>query len=166
MPGRRNNRRKGRPSRLDLTSPARARALAVLSRMRTENLSLTAAVKKAETSARSVLKYAGSALKKTAGGRYQAKPSDRLKRTLYVLTDDGKVPVEIRSSRTASRIAAYSIAVDLFVNTGDASGLEEFTGKTIKVGKASYPYITDLDVLERLGNAGEISFEDLYAPTF
>jgi hypothetical protein len=165
-------RRKRRPKsrrrahRLDLHSPARARALEVLSRMRTENLSLTRAAKKAETSARSVIKYAASALKKSAGGRYRAKPSDRLKRTLYFLTEDQKIPVEIRSSRTASKVAAYWSAVDRFLKSGDASGLVEFEGKSIRAGKTTYPFITDPDILERFGNAGEVSFEDLYAATF
>lgn len=167
MPGKRKrNRRKGRSRRLDLNAPARARALEVLSRMRTENLSLTRAAKKVETSARSVLKYAGSALKRNKAGRYQAKASDRLKRTLNFLTEDGKIPLETRSSRTASKISAHSLAAGRFLESGDPSGLAEFEGKTIRAGKITYSFITDPDILERLGNAGEVSFEDLYAATF
>lgn len=168
MPGnRRGNRGKGRSRRrLDLNSPARARALEVLSRMRSEKLSLSRATKRAQTSVRSVLKYAATALEKTPGGRYRAKPSDRLKRTVYFLTEHDKVPVVIRNSRMASRVASYWTAVDRFLKSGDASGLEAFMGKTIRVGKTDYPFVTDPDILERLGNAGVVSFEDLYASTF
>jgi hypothetical protein len=167
MPGKRKrSRRKGRSRRLDLNAPARAHALEVLSRMRTENLSLRRAAKKASTTPRTVLKYVGSALKRNKAGRYQAKASDRLTRTLNFPTEDGTIPVETRSSRTASKIAAHSLAVKRFLESGDASGLVEFEGQSIRAGKITYPFITDLEILERLGNAGEVSFEDLYAATF
>lgn len=85
-----------------MNSPARYRALEVLSRMRTEGLSMTKAARRAETSVKSIIKYVGSALKKNATGRYQAKPSDRLTRVINFYTDGGPVEITVKSSRAAS----------------------------------------------------------------
>jgi hypothetical protein len=162
MASRRKSRRSKRQARdAMLASPARARALEALSRMRTENLSMTKAARRAETSVKSVLKYAGSALKKNAAGRYQAKPSDRLTRVINFYTEGGPMEITVKSSVAASQISRHLTAVKQFLKTGDASGLKEFEGKTVKVGGTSYPFITDLDLLERLQDA--VSFEDLYA---
>jgi hypothetical protein len=144
-----------------LNSPARYRALEVLSRMRTEGLSMSKAARRAETSARSVVKYVGSALQKNTAGRYQAKASDRLTRIINFYTDGGPMEVTVKSSRVASEVSRHLTAVKQFLKTGDASGLAEFEGKAVKIGGSTYPFVTDLDLLERLQDA--VSFEDLYA---
>ena len=69
----------------------------------------------------------------------------------------------MRDSRTAARIAAHAAAVDRFLTTGDASALRQFRRKSFRAGKVAFPFLTNLRTLERLGNAGEVSFEDLYA---
>ena len=159
---RKTQRKKRKQSRTEmLSSPARFRALEVLSRMRTEGLSLTKAAQRAETSANTAIKYVGSALKKNSAGRYQAKPSDRLTRVINFYTEGGPMEITVKSSRTASEVSRHLTAVKQFLKTGDASGLAEFEGKTIKIGGESFPFVTDLDLLERLQDA--ISFEDLYA---
>jgi len=142
---------------------ARLRALDALHRMRAQGLSLTQAADRALTTPATVRKYAGSALTRAASGRYRAKPWDRLARTLNVLTPRGVEQVTVRDSRTASRIAAHAAAVDRFLKTGDARALRPFRRQSFRAGKVAFPFLTDLRTLERLGNVGEVSFEDLYA---
>jgi hypothetical protein len=156
---RKKSRRQSREARLN--APARARALDALSRMRTEGLSMSKAAVRAETSVKSIIKYVGRALKKNAVGRYQAKPADRLIRVINFYADGGPIEITVKSSRTASEVSRHLTAVKQFLKTGDASGLVEFEGKTVKIGGISYPFVTDLDLLERLQDA--VSFEDLYA---
>jgi hypothetical protein len=142
---------------------ARKRALGVLSRMRTEGKSMTAAIREVETSKRTVVRYVGSALVQQPSGRYRATLSDRFRRGLHFLTAEGQISITLYSSRLASKVAEYWTAVDHYLKTGDATRLNLFVGKTIRAGKQSYPFITDPRNLDRIANAGEVSFEDLYA---
>jgi len=142
---------------------ARGRALDALSKMRTEGLSLQAAAKASGTTVNAIKRHAGSALEKSSpNGRYRAKQTDRLARTLQFPTETGSIGLDIRDSRSASRIAAYWNAVKRYLETGDASGLRRFRGKTVRVNKRGYPFITDPQVLDRLADAGELGFDDLY----
>ena len=161
---RRSVRARATPRRALSTAQAdaRERALDVLHYMRHDGLSLRTAARAAGTTPRTVLKYAGAAVRRTASGRYQATKGDRLARTLHFLTPKGTVAVTVRGSRVASRIAQYSAAVDRFLTTGDWEALRPFAGKSLRVGRHTYPFITDRRVLARLGHAGELSFEDLY----
>jgi len=143
---------------------ARGRALEVLSLMRTEKLSLSRAARVAGTSPRTVIQYVGKALGKSNGRRYNAKPFDRLKRTLNFITESGVIAVDTRSSKTATRIAKYFAAVDRCLNDGNIEGLRAFEGESIVVGKIRYPFVTNLGILTRLGNAGVIEVEGIYAP--
>ena len=49
--------------------------------------------------------------------------------------------------------------------TGNVAALEEFRGRVLRVGKMSFPYITDMNLLRRLHYAGELQYEDLYDTT-
>jgi hypothetical protein len=143
----------------------RRAAFQVLTLMRTKGKSLTAAIKEAQTKKTLVLRHVGSALAKAPNGRYRAKASDRFARRLQHLTLEGPIPITVQGSRTASRIAAHSAAVNHYLNTGDASRLDQFRGKSVRAGKLKLPFVTDLKTLERLHNAGQVAFEDLYAIT-
>jgi len=70
----------------------------------------------------------------------------------------------VRDSRQASRLGKYWTAVERYRDTGDASALREFRGKYIvdTNGKRER-LLTDLRALDRLGSAGVLSFETLYA---
>jgi hypothetical protein len=138
-------------------------ALRVLSLMRTRHLSLAEAARESKTTPRTVLRHAGKALTKANSGRYEAKPSDRLVRSLNFITADGTVSVTVRGSNLASKIATYSNAVQRYLQTGDTAALDPFVGKSITIAKIKYPFVTDTRLLNRLGRAGEVSFEDLYA---
>jgi len=130
--------------------------------MRSAGRSLRAAAIESHTTPRTVRKYVGDAVARRAAGRYRAAKSDRLTRQLQFLTPAGKVAIAVRGSRRASRVASYWAAVDRFLKTGDMEPLHQFEGESLHIGKSIYPFVTDPRVLERLGHAGEVSFEDLY----
>jgi len=144
---------------------ARERALATLALMRHKGLALAMAAKAEQTSPRTVKRYVGSALRQEGpGGRYWPTASDRIRRTLHVLTSKGTQPVTVRSSRQASQVGAYWAAVQKYLETGDASGVRQFESKYITdISGERIPLLTDLQELDRLGNAGNLSFETIYA---
>ncbi len=161
---RRRSRRKG-PStkkRFRTDPEARERALVVLHRMRADGLSLTRAARESQTTLQTVRKYVGSALTRSPGGRYVPKASDRLARRIWLLTPRGKVEISVRGSNAASRVARYMAAVDQYLKKGETDGLLEFEDKSIRAGKVSYPFVTDPRLLDRLAQAGEVSFDRLY----
>src|SRR5882724_3106070 len=58
----------------------------------------------------------------------------------------------------------HSAAVQRYLETGDNSALAKFKGKYIVDAQGKrIALMTDLDDLDRLGSAGELSFESLYA---
>ena len=109
-----------------------------------------------------MVRYIGKAITKSENGRYKAGPSDRLARSLNFITADGPIAVTVRGSKLASKIAKYSNAVQRYLETGQIDALRQFAGKSIKIGKVTYRFVTDTRLLNRLGRAGEVSFEDLY----
>lgn len=142
---------------------ARSRSLHALSAMRADpKLSLQKAAKANNTTVNAIKRHAGTALTKTSGGRFRAKKSDRLVRSVRFPTETGSIGLDVKGSRSASRIAAYWNAVKKYVETGDASGLRRFRGKVVRVNKVGHPFITDTKVLDRLADAGELAFDDLY----
>jgi hypothetical protein len=161
--GRSSRARKGPKQTSNRHIIAYDRALRVLSLMRSKQTSLTRAARETKTTPRTVIRHAGKAITKAESGRYRAKPSDRLARSLNFITTNGTVGITVRGSRLASTIAKYSNAVQRYLETGQTDELEPFVGKSIQVGKTRYPFVTDTRLLNRLGRAGEVSFEDLYA---
>jgi hypothetical protein len=156
-------RRKARRAETGQSIQARDNALRALSLMRTKHLSLAAAAREADTTPRTVVRHIGKAITKSETGRYKASPSDRLARSLNFITADGPIAVTVRGSRLATKIAKYSNAIQRYLETGQTDALQEFADKSIKVGKVTYRFVTDTRLLNRLGRAGEVSFEDLYA---
>jgi hypothetical protein len=140
------------------------RALHVIAKMRSEGISLTRAAREFGLTPRIVKVRAGSALRKTKSGRYVPRPRDKLLRVLVIPGPQGQREVVVKDSVVASKIAEYSDAVQKYLRTGDSSRLKIFrriklldeTGKRIKL-------LTDLAELQRLGSAGVLSFESLYA---
>ena len=141
---------------------ARERAFEALSRMR-QGRSLRAAAKDAHTTPETIRRYVPNALHRGRSGLYLARPTDGYERTLYMLTAQGKLAITVRGSRIASRIADYWVAVDHFLKNGKTDLLRKFRGQSIRASKVAYPFITNPNTLRRLGYAGEVSFEDLYA---
>lgn len=140
------------------------RAVGVVSKMRTDNVSLRQASRDFGIDPRTVARLAGSALRKQSNGRYEAKRSDRLLRVLVVPTSEGTREIGIRDSRQGSHLGKYWTAVQHYLATGERSALSQFRNKTIRdASGAQVPLLTNPRELDRLGSAGVLSFESLYA---
>jgi hypothetical protein len=139
------------------------RSLHVVSRMRADRLSLPQASHEYGIEPRKVLKLARPALRKRKG-RWVVTYSDRLLRVLVVLTRDGLREFAVRDSRQASVLAEYWDAVQRYLQRGDDLVLRKFRGVRIEAADGeSIPLLTEREELDRLGNAGVLSFESLYA---
>lgn len=135
-----------------------------ISKMRGEGVSLRQASREFGLDPRTVTRLARPALRKRANGRYKAKPNDRLLRVLVVPSPEGLREVAIRDSRQASQLAEYANAVQKYLETGDSAALRKFRRKRITDASGNrVPLLTDLAELDRLGSAGVLSFESLYA---
>jgi hypothetical protein len=143
---------------------ARERALEALGLMRREGLPIKRAARQSGTTVEAVLRHVGSTLERAARGRYAPRPYDRLYRRMPVLTPQGRVPVEVRDSRTASLLSRHWQAVRRYAEHGDTSGLRQFRGTSFFTNKRGYRLVSDLDLatIDRLAQAGELSFEDFY----
>jgi hypothetical protein len=142
------------------------RVISVISKMRSDKVSLTQASQDAGTSPRTVTKWAKSALRKKKSGKYAAKASDKLLRIVMIPTPEGMREIGVRESKQVSLLAEYWNALHRYLQTGDAAQLKAFQGKQIKDANGmDIPLPTDLPVLNRLGSAGVLSFESLYART-
>jgi hypothetical protein len=142
------------------------RVLGVISKMRSDKVSLTQASRDAGISPRTVTKWGRSALRKRKNGKYAAKPSDKLLRMVMIPTPEGMREIAVRESKQVSLLAEYWNALHRYLQTGDATQLKTFQGKQITdANGVDVPLPTDLAVLNRLGSAGVLSFESLYART-
>jgi hypothetical protein len=149
--------------------PERAREIQIavangVSLMRSDNLSAAAAARATGISP-GVLKRRGrSALQKLQNGRYAANPHDDLARVVIVVSESkGPVEVATRDSRQASKAGKHSAAVQRYLETGDDSALRRLPRNYIIDAEGNrVDLLTDLDELDRLGSAGELSFESLY----
>lgn len=140
------------------------RVIAVVAKMRGEGISLQQASRAVGISPKTVTRWAGRALRKSENGRYTVTARDRLLRVMTVPTANGKTEIVLPDSRQATLLAKYWNAVHRYLNTGDAAGLEEFHGKKITDANGNgFLLITDPAELKRLGFAGELSFESVYA---
>jgi len=140
------------------------RALHVVSRMRADGLSLAQASREYILKPRIVLNLVDKALRKASNGRYVARSRDRLLRILLIPTTNGLQEVALRDSRQATELAEYWDAVQRYLQKGDDSALRQFRGVRIKAADGqSVPLLTENEELDRLGNAGVLSFESLYA---
>jgi len=113
---------------------------------------------------RTVQRLAKPALRKLRNGRWAAKKSDRLLRVLPLPSREGLIDIGVGDSRQATVIGKYWNAVDLYLRTGDGSSLQAFQGNDIiDADGKRVPLMTDIHELDRLGSAGNLSFESLYA---
>jgi hypothetical protein len=140
------------------------RVLRAIAKMRTDGLSLKKAAKEVGISPRTVTRRGGRTLNKGANGRYSVTRRDSLLRVVQVPTLNGSREVALRNSRHASKLGRYWAAVHKYLQTGDSSEIETFRGQHVKdANGADVPLLTNLTELNRLGSAGVLSFESLYA---
>jgi len=149
--------------------PERAREIQIavangVSLMRSDNLSAAAAARATGISPNVLRRKGRSALQKLKNGRYAATAYDDLLRVVVVVSSEGLVEVATRDSRQASRAGKHSAAVHKYLGTGNASGLADFIGEPIIDARGErIELLTDLEELDQLGSAGELSFETIYA---
>lgn len=136
-----------------------------ISLMRSDNLSASAAARASGISPGVLIRRGGSALQKLDDGRYAANPYDNLVRVVIVVSESkGPVEVATRDSREASKAGKHSAAVQRYLETGDDSALRRFQGQQVIDAQGNrVELLTDPEELNRLGSAGELSFESLYA---
>jgi len=135
----------------------------VVTRMR-EGVSLKSAAVEYGVDPRTVVKLGGSALRKTNGGRYAAKRSDTLFRSLIVPVHGGRIEVGVRGSRAASELSKRAAAQREFLATGDDTKLRKLRKtKILDASGREVPFLTDEDELARQGDLGVLSFESIYA---
>jgi hypothetical protein len=142
------------------------KSLDVISKMRTKGLSLREASrdKDIKINPRTVPPLAGRALKKRSNGSYAVTERDSLLRVLMIPTSEGLREIAVRDSRQATKLGRYSDALQKYLRGDDSSSLEQFRGQFVKDASGTQiPLITDLKELSRLGSAGILSFESLYA---
>jgi len=127
-------------------------------------ISLRQASRKFDLDPREVLQLARPALRKLRNGRWVAKDHDRLLRVLVIPKRKGLSEIGVRDSRQASLLGRFWTAVDRYRDTGDGSALREFRGQHIVDASGKrVRLLTNLPELDRLGSAGVLSFESLYA---
>ena len=137
-----------------------------ISLMRRRGLSLAKAARTARVSPRTVRRVADAALKKQPNDRYVARRRDRLVRVVYVLTDDGIQEVSLKGSEQASLVGEHWNTLHAYVARGESGGLSRFEGLSVTdVDGTVFVLSTDLVAIERLANAGVLSFESIYART-
>jgi hypothetical protein len=143
-------------------SPTYRKALEVLNQVR-HGSSLSRAAKALGITPDTVLRYAGAGLERDKRGRWIAKPVDRLVRRMRFVDRYGLITVEPANSREAQKLARYWHAVHVYATTGDDRLLRQFERMRLRTrDKTSLRFMTDRAQLERLGNAGQFRFEDLY----
>jgi hypothetical protein len=87
------------------------RTIQVISKMRSEKLSLRQASKDVGVNPQTVLRWGRSALKKSPSGRYTAKARDSLLRVLRLPSPEGTREIAVRDSRQAGMLGEYWAAV-------------------------------------------------------
>ncbi|HEV2315357.1 MAG TPA: hypothetical protein VGR94_08640 [Candidatus Acidoferrales bacterium] len=116
---------------------------------------------------RVVARLGKSALRKRKNGQYSAKSKDKLLRILAIPLAEGKGgkrEVATRDSREASILGKFWAAAQKYLQTGDSSALKKLRRKyIIDASGKRVPLLTELAELDRLGSAGMLSFESLYA---
>jgi hypothetical protein len=174
------NKKRDRSRAKDLTTiktvenyfalPKRAREVVIgvantVSAMRSTGGSLSKTALECGVSRQTVIRLGGSALRKLNNGRYAAKDHDRLLRVLVVVAKGkGLLEVATRDSRQASKAGRHSAAIQRYLETGDDSGFAQFKSKYIIDARGKrIALLTNLDELDRLGSAGVLAFESLYA---
>lgn len=146
----------------------RSDALEIVQLMRNRGLNLRPAVRlfnqlhpDSRTTAKTVMKYAQPAFEKK-GGRWATKSHDRLLRIMLIPTTRGIRTLEVRDSRSASRVGEYFNALKHYLNTGDTSQLNKFRRKYIQSKKVRYRFLTERDTLDLLAEAGEFRLDSIY----
>ena len=131
--------------------------------MQSSEISLQKAARDIGINQKTVVKMAGSALRKRANGKYTVNKNERVLRVLVMPTPEGLKEIAVRGFEAASEIGKYDAAVQKYLRTGDDSKLKRFRRMKLKDASGNrIPFLTDTEELKRQGLAGQFSFESLY----
>lgn len=134
-----------------------------ITKMRTKHVSRPRAAAEFGLELHELVQLGGGGLRKRRG-RYVARASDRLLRVELIPTRQGLQEIGVPDSRQASRIGKYWNAVQVYLETGDKKGLGSFKGMKIETAEGlTVPLLTDVAELDRLGSAGVLSLQSIYA---
>jgi hypothetical protein len=114
---------------------SRLRALEALNLMK-KGKSMTLATMQVGITQKSFKRHVGSAINRTASGKWNAKSHDRISRVMTIFSKGKRFNIETRSSRTASIIGRYNSAVGHYAQTGNASNLRNLEGVVVKDANA------------------------------
>jgi hypothetical protein len=138
----------------------REKSLGVLSKVR-KGQSLSSASRELHIKPKTVIKHT-NAFKKS-GRRWIAKSQDRISRIMRIYENGKQEWIEVRDSRTASKIGKYNSAVNQFLRTGNEDVLKQFK-KPFKDANGKLHYFeTDPDKLYEIAvSQEEAEFYEIY----
>lgn len=138
------------------------RVVQIPSEMRAHGLSLSQAARQFGLSAKTVLRLAPSAFRKS-GNQYKVKSSDRLLRVMQIPSKRGLRELVLKDSREASFVGEYWSAIEKFLVHGDSSALGKLRRRAVKdaTGKR-VRLLFNLDEIKRQGSMGVLRFEAIY----
>lgn len=142
-------------------STTHRKARAVIGLMRRLGWSLNKAAKYERIKPQTVLRHVGKALYRSGPGKpWKATKSDRLPERVMILTEQGPIFAEVRSSVERSRLSRYYIALRKWraAEDGAQDELSKFKGLTV----AGHELITEPDTLISLEEAGQLDFDAFY----
>jgi hypothetical protein len=140
------------------------RAGDALATARREGLSLREAARREHTTVETVRHYFPNAVtRRGERGWWRATESDRAYRgEIHLTTEDGDVLDDVRDSRSRHLASDHALAVKAYLDGDDrdGKGLRRFRGKRI----AGHRLLDnrDLDLIDRLDQAGELDWPDMY----
>ena len=138
----------------------RVDAFEVLSRMRRRGESLATAAREVGISPQAVRRHLPDQFLKPPGShRYVATKADRESRPMLFISALGDVPIQVRGSRAATRLAKHRAAAFFYLRSGDASKLREFEGQKIN-GRL---LLTDPSLLTALAEQGDLRPDKFYS---
>jgi hypothetical protein len=137
----------------------REKALHAVSRSRRKQIPLKTAAREEHVAMRSIAKYIPAAIRRNNAGEIVATRGDRYRRDVILPSAMGEIPISVYSSRDASLVAKYRLALAKYARGADESVLRPFVG--LRVGGHELP--TDPALVRAILAAAEFQPEKLYA---
>jgi hypothetical protein len=137
----------------------RKKALRAVSRSRRKGVSLKAAAREEHVSMRSIARYVPAATKQDKSGQLVATKGDRYRREMLLPSALGEIPISVYSSREATRLTKYRLALADYARTGIELVLRPFQSLTV----SGHALPTDPGQIMTLLGAGEFQPDRLYA---
>jgi hypothetical protein len=138
----------------------RRKAFRVLSQVR-RGETMTKALKAEHTTRNTFDKWVGTELERGPRGRVVASRSDRIARGMEVLTVDGLLLLDVRSSRQRTLVGEHWNAIRRYSDHGLLQPLRDLAGKRV----AGHLLECDFDAIDEWARQGELEIEDIYSET-